>query len=218
MLFRSIPFRTAANYRDYIKRLQAAPRAVDDLIERLRGGLKSGWISPTPVLDRVVAAIDAHLVDEAGQSVLMGPFRRFPESIAEGERAGLAAAAQRAIADDYQPALLRLKGFIERDYRPKAPAEAGLAAFPGGPEYYEYLVRSRVIPGYTAQQIHDFGVSEVQRLRKEIGAIGREVGYGGTTDEFIGYLRTDKKFFFTDRKSTRLNSSHIQKSRMPSSA
>ena len=30
--------------------------------------------------------------------------------------------------------------------------------------------------------------------------------------------KQDRVFVFTDRKSTRLNSSHIQKSRMPSSA
>ena len=35
--------------------------------------------------------------------------------------------AQRAIADDYQPALRRFKAFIADAYRPKAPDAAGLA-------------------------------------------------------------------------------------------
>ena len=189
-------FRTAANYRDFTKRLAATPRAVDDLIERLRGGLKSGWMSSTPVLDRVVAAIDAHLVDDAATSALMEPFERFPQAVGAAEREELAAAARRAIAGDYQPALRRLKAFIVNDYRPKAPAEAGLAAFPGGESYYEYLIRSRVIPGYTAKEIHDYGLAEVKRLRAEIGAIAKEVGFAGTTDEFIHYVRTDARFFF----------------------
>ena len=37
-------------------------------------------------------------------------------------------------------------------------------------------------------------------------------------NKFYHHVRLDKKLRFSDRKSTRLNSSHIQKSRMPSSA
>jgi uncharacterized protein (DUF885 family) len=36
----------------------------------------------------------------------------------------------------------------------------------------------------------------VKRLRAEIGAIAKEVGFKGTTDEFIEQLRTDPKYFF----------------------
>ncbi len=190
------PFRTAANYRDYVKRIEGMPKAVDDLIERLRGGIKSGWMSPKPVLDRVIAAIDAHLVEDAANSPLMQPFKRVPAAVTADEREKLASATRRAIAEDYQPALRKLKAFIDAEYRPKAPDEAGLGAFPGGEAYYEYLIRSRIIPGYTAKEIHEYGLAEVKRLRAEIGAIAKEVGFAGTTDEFIHYVRTDPKFYF----------------------
>ncbi len=126
----------------------------------------------------------------------MQPFKRFPEAVPAAEREELAAAARRVIADAYQPALRHLKAFIIDEYRPKAPAEAGLAAFPGGEAYYEYLIRSGVIPGHTAKEIHEYGLAEVKRIRAEIGAIAKEVGFAGTTDEFSHYLRTDPKFFF----------------------
>jgi len=37
------PFRKADDYRDYIRRLRAMPKLVDDTIERLKPGLASGW-------------------------------------------------------------------------------------------------------------------------------------------------------------------------------
>jgi uncharacterized protein (DUF885 family) len=190
------PFRTAQNYRDYVKRLSAMRAMADQTIERLRPGLASGWMSTVPVVDRVVAAIDAHVVKDAADSVLMGPFKAFAASVPEGERAQITAAGRRAIAEDYQPALLRVKAFIEREYRDKAPLEAGLGAFPGGVEYYEFLVRTGVVRGMSAAQIHELGLREVNRFRGEIGRIAQRTGFTGTTDEFIHYLRTDPRFFF----------------------
>ncbi len=75
------PFRTADNYRDFIKRISATPKFAHETIERLRAGMKSGWLSPVPVLDRVVAAIDAHVVDNVEDSTLLTPFRNFASGV-----------------------------------------------------------------------------------------------------------------------------------------
>jgi uncharacterized protein (DUF885 family) len=195
------PFRQTDDYRGYIRRIRAAGKLADDTIVRLKLGLRSGWMTTRPVLDRIVAAIDAHLVDNAGQSVLMAPFARFPESVPAAERAALAADARAAIAADYQPALRRFKAFILDDYRPKAPDVAGLASFRGGARYYEFLIRSRIVRDRSAAEIHALGLDEVKRLKAEIGAIAKEVGFAGTADAFIEHLRTDRKFFFESPES-----------------
>jgi uncharacterized protein (DUF885 family) len=181
------PFKTVENYRDYLKRIQAMPAMVAATIERLGLGLKSGWMHPKPVLDRVVKAIDAHLVEDPAKSVLLAPFAKMPD---------LAAEAQRAVDNEYQPALRRFKAFIAAEYRPKAPDIAGLASYPGGAAYYEHLIRARIIHGKSAKEIHETGLSEVKRIRGEMDAIAKEVGFKGTTDAFIEFLRTDKQFFF----------------------
>jgi uncharacterized protein (DUF885 family) len=190
------PFKKTDDYRNYVKRIRAITKLVDETIERLKPGLASGWMSTKPVLDRVTAAIDAHLVENVDASALLTPFARMVDSIPEAERAALLADARRAVADDYQPALRRFEVYIAEAYRPKAPEAAGLASYPGGARYYEYLIRSRIIGGTSAQQIHALGLAEVKRLRAEIGAIAQEVGFKGTTDAFIEYMRSDPKFFF----------------------
>ena len=82
------PFRKSEDYRDYIKRIRAAPKLAEDTIARLRPGMASGWMSTKPVLDRIVAAIDAHLVENVEQSALMSPFARMAEGIPEGGACG----------------------------------------------------------------------------------------------------------------------------------
>jgi uncharacterized protein (DUF885 family) len=190
------PFRTGDDYRDYVKRIRAMPKLVDDTIERLKPGLASGWMSTKPVLDRVTAAIDAHLVENIEASPLLTPFARTLEGISTDERTSILADARRAVADDYQPALRRFKSFIVESYRPKAPEAAGLSSYPGGARYYDFLIRSRIVRGMSAQQIHVLGLAEVKRVRAEIGAIAKEVGHPGTTDTFIEHMRTDPQFFF----------------------
>ena len=93
------PFRKIEDYRDYVKRIRAMPRLVDDTIERLKPGLASGWLSTKPVLDRLVAAIDAHLVENVEASPLLTPLARMVDGIPEAERRGVAADARRAVAD-----------------------------------------------------------------------------------------------------------------------
>ena len=155
--------------------------------------MASGWMSTKPVLDRVNAAIDAHLVENVETSPLLSPFARMADEIPDAERAALLADARRAVAAHYQPVLRRFKAFVVETYRAKAPDAAGLAAYPGGARYYEYLLRSRIIRGTSAEEIHALGLAEVKRLRAEIGQIAKEVGFERTTDEFIEHMRAYPK-------------------------
>jgi len=194
------PFRTADNYRDFIKRISATPKFAHETIERLRAGMKSGWLSPVPVLDRVVAAIDAHVADTVEDSTLLTPFRNFASGVPEDERAALTAAARRAIAEDYQPALRRFKAFIVNEYGPRRRKWRGSRR----------CRRCRVLrvphsyaggPWMKPAEVHQLGLRQVERLRREIGEVALQTGFKGTTDAFIESLRTDKKYFFDSSDS-----------------
>jgi uncharacterized protein (DUF885 family) len=190
------PFMAVEDYESYVKRIEAMAKYVDDTLERLKLGLASGWMTPKPVLARIVNAIDAHLVENIEESVLLAPFSKMPESIPQADREAFASDARRAIAYQYQPALQRFKAFLAGRYHAKAPEFAGLASYPGGAEYYEYAIKSRIVRGKTAREIHEVGLAEVKRLRNEIASIAKEVGFKGTTDEFIEHARSDPKYFF----------------------
>ena len=69
------------------------------------------------------------------------------------------------------------------------------------------------------QQLADLLVETFQRGNKVLlfGNGGSAMDASHLAAEFVGRYRRERKPL-ADRKSTRLNSSHIQKSRMPSSA
>ena len=48
----------------------------------------------------------------------------------------------------------------------------------------------------TPEEIHQIGLSEVQRIRSEMDKIIERVGWEGTFDEFLNFLRTDPQFYY----------------------
>jgi uncharacterized protein (DUF885 family) len=50
----------------------------------------------------------------------------------------------------------------------------------------------------TADEVHEFGLQEVARIRAEMEEIKTEVGFEGPLQEFFTFLREDPRFFFPD--------------------
>ena len=195
------PMRSADDYRDYTARVKGVPRMAEQTQQLLVRGLQSGWVQPRGVVDRVIAGIDAHLVADADNSVLLKPFKAFVPTVAQDQRDALLQAARAAVRDDYQPALRRLREFLATTYRPKAPVDVGLSALPGGAAYYEFLIRTGIVPDQDAGKIHALGLREVARLRREIAQVARETGFKGSTQAFMHYVSHDKRFFFTSEEA-----------------
>ena len=62
---------------------------------------------------------------------------------------------------------------------------------PQGGDLYAYLTRRFTTTDLTPQQIHEKGLSEVARIRREMETIMKKVGFEGTLPEFFTKLRTD---------------------------
>ena len=192
----SLRFATLKDYEDWLARLRALPGRIDQTIALMRQGIKDGVVYPKIVMQRVPAQIDHQIVGDAKASPLYKPFTKFPSSIAEADRARLAAAAQQTIAVTVVPAYRRLKDFVVSDYLAAASEQVGLWQLPNGAAMYAYAVRDNTTTNLTPQEIHDIGLREVKRLRAEMQAIIDKLGFRGSFAEFAKYLHGDQKFYF----------------------
>jgi uncharacterized protein (DUF885 family) len=68
---------------------------------------------------------------------------------------------------------------------------------PDGESYYEYAVRRQTTTRLTTREIHEIGKQELTRIRSEMEAIVKQVGFQGTFQDFISFLRSDSRFYFT---------------------
>ena len=188
------PYKTLADYENGLKRVDDFVRNMDRATARLREGAAAGVVQPRLVMENVLGQLDTMLAGPVEQSSFYQPLTRFPDTVAEPDRARLRAAYAETIATRVRPAIARLRDYIRSDYLPRARTTVGLLDLPGGPELYRYRVAESTTTDLSPEQIHQIGLDEVSRIQAEMEAVKRQVGFTGTLKQFFEHLRTDPKF------------------------
>jgi uncharacterized protein (DUF885 family) len=192
---RQVPLRTVGDYERYIARLEAFPDLMGQYIALLRDGLRRGFSLPRVVLEGYDVTIESHVAPNVTDSVFHSPFQSFPNSVHAEARAALRDAGERAIRDAVIPAYRSFLTFMREEYRPRARTSTGASDLPEGRRYYEHLVRHFTTLDVTPEEVHERGLLEVKRIRTEMDAVIQEIGFQGSFDEFLEFLRTDPRFY-----------------------
>ncbi|MCR6686892.1 DUF885 domain-containing protein [Pseudoxanthomonas sp.] len=190
-----LPFATAADYRNWIARLQALPRLLEQTTALMRAGIEAGSLPPKVLMQRVPAQIRGQLVADPAASPFYKPFLKMPEAIPAAEQEALRAQARAAIAGQVVPAYREFGRFFEQDYLPKARDSIAATDLPDGPAFYDFLAGWYTTTDLDAERIHRIGLEEVARIRAEMEKVRAEVGFQGDLHAFFQHLRTDPKFF-----------------------
>lgn len=194
----TIRFTSAKDYEDWIARMRALPRYMEQTIALMREGVKSRRVHAKAVMKRVPGQIRKQIVDDPARSPFFKPFREMPTSISKADRDRLQQAAKTAIAKHVVPSYRKMLAFFEKEYLPGCFDRVGVWQFPQGRAFYEYRARRYTTTNLTPKQIHEIGLKEVKRIRGEMHKIIEEVKFKGTFKEFLQHLRTDPKFYFKD--------------------
>jgi uncharacterized protein (DUF885 family) len=197
LVVKSTPFRNAADYERYLKRLRALPAQLAQLEALMRQGLASGWVLPGEAIARVPEQIDAWIDDDAGKNPAWPPFTQFPAAVPPAEQARLAADGRHVIATDVVPAFRALKTFVVTTYLPGTRKDPGTSALPGGAAYYDALIAEQTTTKLAPREIHALGLREVERIGVEMDAVMRRTGFGGTRAEFFKLLHDSPRFYYT---------------------
>ena len=161
-------------------------------------GIAAGLTPPAIVMRDVPDQAAAQMVADPAQSPLLDAFRRFPPAIPEAERAGLTTRATDAYVQVARPAFEKLRDFLGTRYLPACRQTTAAAALPDGPALYAYNVKWHTTTSLSPQQIHEIGLAEVKRIRAEMDKVIAAAGFTGSYQEFVHFLRTDPRFYFTD--------------------
>ena len=194
----NLRFARVKDYEDWIARLRAVPAYGDQVMALMRRGMAEKRVPPRAVMERVPRQIAAQVVADPQKSPFYKPFEQFPADVAEAKREELRSAARRAIAEAVVPAYKRFQQFFEGEYLPATRTTIGARDYPDGQALYAFLVRRFTTTDMTPQQVHELGLSEVKRIRAEMDKVIAQVGFKGSFQEFLQFLRNDPRFHFTD--------------------
>ncbi len=183
------------DYENYLSRLRAFGQFADDHIELMRAGIRAGIVLPAVVLADYQRPLEAQLVDQPEQSLLYEPFRKFPDAIGSADRERLTKEGARAIRESVVPGYARFLAFMRDEYVPHARGQIAAAALPQGRAFYQHRVRQFTTLDLAPQAVHDTGLAEVARIRKEMQDVIARTGFKGDLAAFAEFLRTDPQFY-----------------------
>jgi uncharacterized protein (DUF885 family) len=197
----SMPAATREDYEHIIARLQAVAPLVDQVVALMERGLAAGMTPPRITLRDVASQVEGQIVADASKSPLLGAFAKWPDAVRDTDRAALGARATQAYEQSVRPAFTKLRDFLVSRYIPASRETTSAADLPDGRALYEYNLRWHTTTAMTPRQIHDVGLAEVKRIRGEMDAVIAAAGFTGGYGDFIRFLRSDPRFYYTDAAS-----------------
>jgi uncharacterized protein (DUF885 family) len=206
-----MPLATTRDYENYISRLRAWPRLMDQEIVLMKMGIARGFTIPKAVLTGYDATITAYIVTDPEKSEFYAPFEHYPAMLPEADRERLAAAGRKAIEESIVPAYKKFLDFYRNDYYPHARTTIGAYDLPNGKAFYAQQIETYTTLNLTPQEIHKLGLSEVDRITQEMHAVIEKVGFKGDFPAFLQFLRTDPRFYAKTPQELLERASYIAK-------
>lgn len=192
------PFLTIRDYENWLARLRNFGTYANQVTELLKIGMREKRTQPRIIMQRVEPQLAAQRVAKPEDSPFFAPFKQFPASFSAAEKARLTQSGRDAVAATVLPAFARFTEFFHNQYLPACRSTVGISDTPDGAAFYRQLIAYHTTTDLTAAEIHAIGLAEVDRIHGEMAKVIAAVGFQGTFTEFIHYLRTDPKFFYTD--------------------
>ncbi len=190
-----VPLATVKDYENYVSRLRAWPRFVEQQIGEMRLGIQRGFTVPRAVLDGYEGTITAHVVDDPEKSVFWKPFTRFPASLPEADRERLRKEGRQAVMESAVAGYRAFLDFYRKEYLPHARTTLAALDMPNGRAFYKQQIRHYTTLDLSPEEIHKIGLAEVDRISKEMAEVMKQTGFQGDFAAFVQFLRTDPRFY-----------------------
>ncbi len=188
------PFRSLADYRNWIAQMRDIPRYFHEQMDEMRAGLKRGFTPPRVTLEGRDASLTAVTEATPEKSLFYTAFREMP-GIADADKAALRAQAVQVIRDTVQPAYRELLAFMRNEYVPGTRATLAAQDMPDGKAWYRAQIRQYTTLDMDPAAIHALGLREVASLHQQMIDVMTQSGFKGDFPAFLKFLRSDPQFY-----------------------
>jgi len=187
-------FNSSQDYKDWLARLEKLPELINAHIDLGKLGIEKSITAPNILMQRVAKQIQLQLVDDPEDSPFYNVFSDIPKTINDWE--ALQMKAKEVIREQVIPAYQTLDLFFRTEYLPVSRDTYGVSDLPNGYEWYENLAQYHTTTDLSPDEIHNIGLSEVKRIRSEMQEVIDSIGFEGTFNDFLIFLRTDPQFYY----------------------
>ena len=189
-----MPFGTAADYENYIKRLRELPRVLEQTTANMRMGMRDGLMPPRYLLEVVATQADEIAKKPVDQSLFAEPLKRFPAQIGVLDRKRLADELVHTVGTLVLPAYAKFAHFVREEYAPRGRTEFGVWALPDGAARYRQNIRERTTTDTPPEELHALGLKQVEEIEAEMLVLAKAQGFTDVKS-FNQHIRDDRRFY-----------------------
>lgn len=212
-LARSTQTGSVQEAKAWIARLNAIPGWMDQEQANIAAGMRTGFIQPKIITQGIVETMQGQLKDDQLLPTLLAPLNALPGSTSAKQRAELEAQVKAAYENAVKPAWEKMLGFLTDEVAPHSRDSIGIGDpdVPDGQAYYDSVVKYYTTTDMTPKQIHELGLREVARIRKEMEKVIAKTGFQGSFADFLHFLRTDPQFYAKTPRELMMHASYLAK-------
>jgi len=195
------PVRTEREASDYIERVKLFDESLSANLVWLEEQKKLGIFAPKFVIDHVIKQLNDLIGYEDKENPLMQIFIEKISSLNMDEETEtrLISELSAVIESDVKPGFQLILDFMEENYE-NSNIYHGVWSLPNGDEFYALRLRSYTTTNYTAAEIHQIGLDEVERIGSRMKEIFIELGYevNKPIGQMMNELNENPKFLYAD--------------------
>ena len=153
------------------------------------------WVYPF-VYEAIGNVLTGAPYDDSGEdTTILADFKRKVGALefSEEKQAEMVARVEAALLNSVKPAYEELLATMQAQGA-LAGDEDGVWRLPDGEANYNRLLANYTTTGLTAEEIHQIGLDNVERIHNEMRGIIAKVGFEGTLQEFFEFMRVDAQF------------------------
>jgi uncharacterized protein (DUF885 family) len=188
------PLLSEKDASSYLAVLAQVSTRMDEAIADAQRIAGKGMFPPRFIIDATLTQLKQFIAPPPAQNPFVTTFDQkmtAVKAISDARRAEMRAEAERIVTGQVYPAWRKAIALLE-PLRDRATDDAGIWRFKGGAEDYAYALRRYTTTNLTAEQIHQIGLQQVDRIETQMDAIFRRLGRTqGTLKERIAKLSQD---------------------------
>lgn len=173
------PLRDLQDARDYVTRLEQVDTKISQLIDGLVKREQNGVIPPGFAIQWALGSIRELADAPPSYTPFYQALQEKTSLLSSGtpaEYQALLDQAEDILEEQVLPAYGELANYLENQAR-IAPQEIGVWQHENGDQYYAYLLKHYTSTGFTADQVHELGLTELDRIHQEMRTIFDQLGY-----------------------------------------
>ncbi len=192
------PVTNAADAEIYLERLASVRRALDGSLDSYRHGVQQGAIPPDFIVEKSLAVVQAFVAPAADQNPMYLTFKAKLEKAGVENASDYSDRALKILSADVIPAYQRIADYLG-EIKSSAPHDAGIWRLPNGEALYAAMIRHMTDSHLTAEEVHQTGLAEVERITTEMDVILRSEGYtDGSVGDRLQALNVEPRFIYSN--------------------